>query len=64
MSGELSADAELTWVTNLGNVREQAHAIVIMANGWLRVVWTDGRMTHVSPAAVVEVSGKGVSYGD
>ena len=44
-------------------VGEGVHEVVIMGNGWLRVTWTTGVVTHVSPAAVKVVTGKGVSYG-
>lgn len=62
MSGTLRADAKLRWAASDELVH--VHEIVIMTSGWLRVTWLDGLVTHVSPAAVKTVAGKGVSYGD
>lgn len=61
MSGALAARATLVWAGQ--SVGEEAHEIVIMSNGWLRVTWPSGATTHISPAAVKSVYGKGVSYG-
>lgn len=57
----LPARASLIWAGQ--STGEDAHEIVIMSNGWLRVTWVNGAQTHVSPAAVKAVAGRGVSYG-
>lgn len=54
--------AQITWLLSREGAR--VHEVTIMANGWLRVTWLDGATSHVSPAAVKAVHGKGVSYGD
>lgn len=56
----LPAHAVITWETG---EHGDAHEVVIMGNGWLRVTWLDGTTSHVSPAAVKAVHGRGVSYG-
>ena len=58
----LPTRAWLVWAgtTSAG---EDAHEIVVMSNGWLRVTWPSGSMIDVSPAAVKFVHGRGVSYG-
>jgi hypothetical protein len=56
----LPAHAVVTWSNG---DQGDAHDVVIMANGWLRVTWLTGATTHVSSTAVKFVHGKGVSYG-
>lgn len=57
----LPTAATLVWKDQSAGVG--VHDVVILSNGWLRVTWPDGATTHVSPAAVKSVFGKGVSYG-
>lgn len=61
MSSVLPVEATLLWADQ--SVGEDAHEIVILSNGWLRVTWPTGAISHISPAAVKGVVGKGVSYG-
>jgi hypothetical protein len=65
----LKADAVITYMPSVDAVgprpqslRARAHFAYILSSGWLRVTWLDGSTTLVSPAAVREVSGKGVEY--
>lgn len=53
------------WMPESGrpSISTHAHDATILPSGWLRVTWLDGTTSHVSPVAVREVSGKGVSYG-
>lgn len=63
MERTLDSHVTITWAAGLRNGR-YAHEATILGSGWLRVTWLDGTVTHVSPASVYEITGKGVSYGD
>lgn len=61
----LPSAVTIWWTSESGSssVGVHAHDATILPSGWLRVTWLDGTTSHVSPAAVREVNGKGVSYG-
>ena len=65
-TGVLPVGAVITYLpggTSPGrSLKVNANYVFITMSGWLRVTWTDGKTTLVSPAAVWEVSGKGVEY--
>lgn len=67
-SDALKANATITYMPGVNNaglrvsLEVRAHYVYVLGSGWLRVTWTDGRTTLVSPAAVREVNGKGVEY--
>lgn len=59
----LKPDVKITYMPGTHTVEYAwAHYAFVTASGWLRVTWTDGRTTMLSPATVREVSGKGVEY--
>lgn len=61
----LATNAVITYTeinANGERLQARAHYVYILNSGWLRVTWLDGTMTLLSPAAVREVSGKGVEY--
>lgn len=61
-AGVLKEDVVIWYMPGQERPSAYAHSAYILNSGWLRVTWTDGRTTLVSPAAVREVQGKGVEY--
>lgn len=61
----LPAQATIVYLPEVGVVGAVVHAhdVTILPSGWIRVTWLDGSTSHVSPAALRDVRGKGVSYG-
>lgn len=43
---------------------DTAMTVQILESGWLRVHWSPGKVSYVSPSAVREVSGEGVIFSD
>ena len=54
----------IKWAKDVNNERNTALTAQILESGWVRVHWAPGNITYVSPAAIQELAGVGVSFSD